>query len=137
MSENRMRIVIDTNVYLSNFIFGGFTSKVCSDCFETQEVFISEFIKKEISQKLLEKFKYPLEKTKFVLKTIELVTQEVVPTNLLPDVCRDKDDNAVLQLCQFVNAEFLITGDKDLLILENFKSTRIVTPRLFFEAMNL
>ena len=115
-----MRIVIDTNVYLSNFIFGGFTAKVCSDCFETHQVFISGFIKNEVSEKLKEKFKYPAAKISFVIRTIELVTTEVEPTNNLPDICRDKDDDAILQLCEYANADFLITGDKDLLILENF-----------------
>ncbi len=130
-----MKIVLDTNVYLSNFIFGGLTAQVCTFCFEKCAVFISPFIKDEITEKLAGKFQYPAEKIQFVLQTLALVTRETTPSNSLPDVCRDPDDNAILQLCQFVEADFLITGDKDLLVLENFGKTKILNPRAFFEAV--
>jgi uncharacterized protein len=126
-----MRIVLDTNIYLSNFIFGGLTARVCTVCFEEHTVYISPFIKTEITQKLSVKFAYPTDKIAFVLKTIALVTQEVLPDNPMPDICRDADDNAILQLCAFIKADFLITGDKDLLILNTFGETKIIKPSVF------
>ncbi len=57
----------------------------------------------------------------------------VTPDIPLPDVCRDKDDNHVLQLAGFMKADFIITGDKDLLVLNRYQSTSIVTPRAFYD----
>lgn len=60
-----------------------------------------------------------------------LVTQEVVPNNQMPTICRDANDNAILQLCEYVNADYLLTGDKDLLVLNNFGNTKILKPSAF------
>jgi len=43
------------------------------------------------------------------------------------DLCRDDKDNFLLALAKDSNADFLITGDKDLLILKKFEDTSIVT----------
>ena len=54
----------------------------------------------------------------------------------LPDignVCREPDDNHVLAAALVVNAEFIVTGDKDLLTLGQYKKTRIVLAQAFVE----
>ncbi len=130
-----MRLVLDSNIYLSNFVFGGLTARVCTLCFEEHEVFISPYIKAELSDKLTNKFGYPPEKTAFVFQTIALVTQEVVPDNPMPTACRDVKDNAILQLCAYIDADYLITGDKDLLILNDFGTAKIVKPSAFAEVI--
>jgi predicted nucleic acid-binding protein len=47
-------------------------------------------------------------------------------------LCRDKDDVHILGLAQRSLAEYIITGDKDLLDLVKYKSAKIVTPREFW-----
>jgi putative PIN family toxin of toxin-antitoxin system len=42
-------------------------------------------------------------------------------------VCRDKKDNFLLSLAKDAKADYLITGDKDLLVLKTFENTQIVT----------
>lgn len=42
-------------------------------------------------------------------------------------VCRDPDDDYLLAICMDGNADFLLTGDSDLLILSSFGQTRILT----------
>lgn len=42
------------------------------------------------------------------------------------NVCRDKKDNFLLALCTDGKADFLITGDEDLLVLKKFKKTSIL-----------
>lgn len=46
-------------------------------------------------------------------------------------VCRDPDDDHLLALCKDGQADVLITGDKDLLVLGHFGSTRIIAPSHF------
>lgn len=50
-------------------------------------------------------------------------------------ICRDADDNQVLDLCVAGNADFLITGDKDLLILKKLDKTLIVPPAEFLKIL--
>ncbi|MEL7535272.1 MAG: putative toxin-antitoxin system toxin component, PIN family, partial [Bacteroidota bacterium] len=55
------------------------------------------------------------------------------PHTELPDICRDHDDNNVLQLAESTYAEYLITGDKDLLVLEDYKGIKVMNPRRFLD----
>lgn len=41
--------------------------------------------------------------------------------------CRDEKDNFLLNLAVDGNADYLITGDKDLLVLEKIEKTKILT----------
>lgn len=42
-------------------------------------------------------------------------------------ICRDPKDDFILSLCKDGNADYLITGDKDLLVLNPFENTKIMT----------
>ena len=48
-------------------------------------------------------------------------------------ICRDPKDNFLLELARDGNADYLLTGDKDLLIIEKFGKTKIVSIADFFE----
>ena len=52
----------------------------------------------------------------------------------LPDIgpaCRDPNDDHVLATAVAVQADVIVTGDKDLLTLGQFRTVRIVTARDF------
>lgn len=91
-----MKIVIDTNVYLSHFRFGGLPTRVCLFCLEEADVFVSDFLVAEILRVLAEKFALPIDQLNFVSETLAQATQHVTPTNPLPTRCRDPDDNYVV-----------------------------------------
>ncbi|TNF41040.1 MAG: putative toxin-antitoxin system toxin component, PIN family [Cytophagales bacterium] len=44
------------------------------------------------------------------------------------NVCRDPNDNKFLDLAYISEAQFLISGDNDLLILDQFHQTEIISP---------
>ena len=52
---------------------------------------------------------------------------EIIEVNCSVNTCRDKKDNFLLALAKESNADFLITGDKDLLVLNQFEETKIIT----------
>lgn len=127
MTTNIMvKIVLDTNTILSGTVFGGMVEVVIDLIIENKlQLFISQHLIKEVLEKL-NKFKASeasISKTMTVLETGELVTPSIKIT-----VCRDPEDNFVLELAQTCNADYLIIRDKDLLDLPNqkWKKTKIV-----------
>ena len=52
-------------------------------------------------------------------------------------VCRDPDDDIFLTAACNAQASLIVTGDKDLLELKNFKSVRIVTAREYLDMMKV
>lgn len=53
------------------------------------------------------------------------------------DLCRDQKDNFLLSLAIDGNADYLLTGDDDLLVLKEVNKTRIMKIADFFDSMNL
>lgn len=86
----------------------------------------------ETFEKLITKFEFPLAIANELLNTLLHTTILLKPDNELPTICRDKDDNNVLQLAVFSDADYIITGDKDLLVLMSFHNTKIISPREFY-----
>ena len=50
-------------------------------------------------------------------------------------IAPDPKDSYLLAMAEAGNADFLVTGDKELLSLKHHKSTRIVTPAAMIEAL--
>jgi putative PIN family toxin of toxin-antitoxin system len=54
-------------------------------------------------------------------------TGKVYQINEVPKVCRDPKDDFLLELAKISNADYLVTGDKDLIEIDNFHGTAIVS----------
>ena len=130
-----MRIVLDTNMLISAFLFKGLSASVYDYCVSHTEVHLSEWIIAEFLEKLENKFNVDSE----VRKAIEEVVRERAkvsdPSISLPTICRDKDDNHVLRIAESISADFIVTGDKDLLVLKEYQKTKMVTPRVFSDTV--
>jgi len=61
--------------------------------------------------------------------------QIVTIPNLLQVVPRDPDDNMVLECALAGNAQYIVTGDKDLLVLKKFREIQIVRAADFLEVL--
>ena len=57
----------------------------------------------------------------------EISSFELTPVQTVVTVCRDPKDNFLLALCQDGAADFLLTGDQDLLVLGQFGRTRLIS----------
>lgn len=95
------------------------------------------------SQELLDEFLEVARRPKFrrffstsdieeILETIEEYA-EFVKVQTKIEVCRDTKDNFLLSLSVDGNADILLTGDKDLLDLNNFGETKIITISSFLK----
>ena len=69
---------------------------------------------------------FPSTRIEEILETIEEFADFVDVTTVV-DICRDPKDNFLLSLCVDGQADFLLTGDKDLLDLTVFENTSIMT----------
>ena len=58
-----------------------------------------------------------------------------IPVPLAAEVCRDPDDIKILGLAVASNADYIVTGDKDLLVLKSFQNIPILTPRSFSDIL--
>jgi uncharacterized protein len=131
---NTTSIVFDTNVLISAFVFKKFAGDVYQYCAERYSLYTSEWILAELSRKLASpKFKIPPVLQDAILLQVRADATVLYPTNALPTNSRDLDDNPILQVALFINADFLITGDDDLLELTRIDMVEIIRPRKFFE----
>lgn len=58
----------------------------------------------------------------------QALVEMVVAPPLPQPVCRDPDDDAVLACALAAQADLIVSGDADLLVLKQFQNIRIITP---------
>ena len=126
-----MKLILDTNILVSALIFSGIAADIFDEAVRYHYVFLTENILNEFSNTLQSKLKVPKSDTLRYSKHLRSGFTVVSPDNPMPEVCRDKKDNHLLQLSEFVSANYLITGDKDLLVLDQFGITSIVDMRTY------
>ncbi len=129
MGDSPKKIIIDTNLWISFLISKNYT--------QFDEIIFARKFVLIFSEELLVEFLIVIKRPKFrrffteedtenLIETIQEYA-EFIAVKSEVRVCRDEKDNFLLALSKDSNADFLITGDNDLLELSEFESTRIVT----------
>lgn len=133
MTKKSIKVIFDTNVLIS-FLIGKNLSNLRDHISDsTVIVIITSQLLTELelvtSREKLKKY-FPKDK---VTELIDLLKKigENVEISPLHTINRDPKDNFLLDLIEFSNADYLITGDKDLLELNPFKTTKIISPTEF------
>ena len=127
-------VVLDTNIFISAILYKGTPFKVLQLCIVKNEIRIA--ISPELLAELIGKLKY---KFGIANQTLENLKTEIESGALyvLPEyktrICRDADDNAIIDLAICAKAGFIITGDKDLLSIKTYKKIKILTAAEFLE----
>lgn len=129
--------VVDTNVLVSALVFKRKPEQVISRILQFGHFLFSDDTLEElldvlgrprfskyISDEIINDYIKLLDSFSIYLKPSEKIT-----------ACRDPKDNMILELAVAGKAEFIITGDQDLLVLNPFRHVRIVTPADFLEIM--
>lgn len=133
MKNKEVKVIFDTNVWIS-FLIGKRLAKIkqyISDgsiTIITTEQLLTE-IKIVTNREKLKKY-FPEESVKELVELLETIaiTVEIKPTHFIN---RDTKDNFLLDLIDYSKADYLVTGDKDLLAHNPFKSAKILTPAEF------
>lgn len=130
-----VRVTIDTNLYISGLLFGGTSAILLESAADGHlRPLISLPILEEIERKLLTRFQKSPSTVAAVIHGLLEIAELVIPDLALDAVPRDPDDNRILECAVAGHADFIVTGDKDLLSLRSFDNIPIVTARQFLDA---
>jgi len=128
-----MRVILDTNVILAAFAGRGLAHALFELCLEKHEMIISEHILSEVQRNLQKKLKMPKDKILMIAEYLKEFCTFGSYKRLGKEACRDVDDVKILGLSEAAKPDYIITGDKDLLVLKKFHCVPIITPREFWE----
>lgn len=137
MENKSLKVIFDTNIWISfligkrlrsirDYITDGSISIIVTEQLLTE-------IKLVTSRKKLKKY-FP---QKSVLELVEFLETIAINVEISPIhfVNRDPKDNFLLDLIDFSQADYLVTGDKDLLEHNPFLTAKILTPKEFDEEL--
>ena len=128
-----MRIVIDTNIVASAIFFGGRPR-------ELLELLLQHELSAFITQEIIEEYQGTIEylQNEYPSKRIKVpLTQIIAACNMIETtsevkVCRDPDDDKFFACALDSRSLYIVSGDKDLLAVKQYKDVQAVTVAQFF-----
>ena len=133
------RVVLDTSVLISALLFKGELSRLVVQW--QMGVFIP-VISKETFEELEAVLGYP----KFRLSNEEkrlILGEEILPffevmevREKINGICRDPADDKFISCAVSAGADFIVTGDKDLMTVKRYRSVKIVSASDFLKMMD-
>ncbi len=112
-----MKILIDTNVLISAFVFGGNARRLMVELFDsTHDLYVSEYIDVEFRDKLSQKWPDKAERVYSLFHEIPFIFCKSTRDEL--GELRDKKDIPVLSDAVYNGVDIILTGDKDFLEAE-------------------
>jgi len=128
----------DTNVLISGIFWRGSPRQVIHLARQGQvQVVTCQALLDELRGVLVREdkpFHLSEEEANRVINDVVTYVHLVEPTRQIT-VCHDPDDNLVLACALAGQAEYIVTGDPDLLTLEEFEGMKIVTVREFLSTL--
>jgi len=134
-SQKQSRVIVDTNIWIS-FLVG-------KELHNLKDLIVNERVKIIISEQLIRELKLVTSRTKLkkyfeedkvsdLLSLLDIIAEKIRIGKIDP-ICRDPKDDFLLALAKESKANYLITGDKDLLHIKIYGRTKIVTAKEFNE----
>ena len=133
-----MRVVVDTNVFVSSF-FGGIPRKIV-DLWKKGQIILC--LSKPIVEEYVEVLRRLGLQNEIELKELMGLFAQgpgilfSARTPRLKIVDKDPDDNKFIECAVALNATYVVSGDKSLLGVGGYMGISIVTPRQFMDAIN-
>ena len=136
-----MRLILDTNVIVSALIQRSYPY------FIVDRVLVDTSLQICLSEKLFNEYLDVLNRDKFnrfpdfqiraqlLLADIESRSLIFKPT-ITVDLISDEADNRLLELAESCQADYIVTGNTRDFIMSNYKGTKIIAPKEFFDMLN-
>lgn len=129
-----MRLVLDTNVLVSAFLWQGTPGRLIELAAENEiQLFTSRTLLDELAAALAKrKLAKPVLATRLtsdqMLHNYRRLATRVTARQFARQVSRDADDDAVLACALAASANLIVSGDDDLLVLKHFQGIPVATP---------
>ena len=131
-----MRVVIDTNVWVSRLLLAdSMAGQAVNAALASSEVVVSDPLVEELadvlSREKFDRYVSLADREEFLRRVLQVATTVPVFTEVAE--CRDADDNRLLALALDSESDYIVTGDQDLLTMSPWRGIEIVSPRAFLE----
>ncbi len=128
-----MKILFDTNVIISCFVSQGYSFEVIKDAAGKYEVYYTEYLLKEARKILSTKFPLSQEAIDSIITIVKKQFIEGKTATTVEKISRDQKDDQILADAVTNKIDVIITGDKDLLELKNYKGIKIIMPKDYWK----
>jgi putative PIN family toxin of toxin-antitoxin system len=132
-----IKIVIDTNIYISAVFWGGKPREIV-DLGRDEKIliFTSSEIENEIVEKLRTKFRLDEDEIKNILLDFSTFT---IPTEVsvnVDAVSEDSEDNKFIECALTCNADFIVSGDRHLLKIKEYAGIKVLRASEFLSIIS-
>jgi len=133
-----IRVVADTNIYISALMFGGVPGVVVDlGLARLVQLVASPALLDELDEKLRLKFRVEAQDAAAIRRRLESAADLVAPDFVVDAVADDPDDNRILECAVAGRADAIVSGDRHLLRLRSYRTVPILTARQFLESAGL
>lgn len=138
-----MKVVIDVNVWISGLLWGGVPAKILRLAFDQK---ITSYVSAELIRELEVTLRRPKFETRLAKRNQTTEGLLVIATTLSKFVdindltfaeLRDPADAKILSTAIAAQAQALITGDRDLLVLQSVQNIPMLTPTQFLSFISI
>jgi putative PIN family toxin of toxin-antitoxin system len=129
------RVVLDTNVLISSFFWKGPSRHIVDLAIANKiKSITSPEILEEVEAVLYEDFpQVPYDKIEGVIRDILSYSQLIIPQQIMVKRLRDLKDTKIIACAVSAKADYIVTGDKDLLVLKKYGGIQISNPKTFLD----
>ncbi|MEA3359480.1 MAG: putative toxin-antitoxin system toxin component, PIN family [Thermodesulfobacteriota bacterium] len=129
-----LRVVVDTNVYISAIFWGGKPRHIIDLGRDGKiQIFTSEDIEQEILNKLITKFGLNSGDADKIMVDFSTFTKPIRVSRRIHVVKDDPDDDKFIECAVECSAEFIVSGDNHLLKKKKYKGIDIVNAATFLK----
>jgi putative PIN family toxin of toxin-antitoxin system len=131
-----MRVVPDTNLLISAFLFGGIPREILHGCIQGEpRLVISETILDELQGVLRrQRFGLTADRVRAIVYEVSTIGDIVTTFTKVKVISEDPSDNAVLECALDGKADHIVTGDGHLLELGDYRGIGIMDPRRYVDS---
>ena len=130
--KTKFRVIVDTNCWIS-FLIGRRLSKLVDLLSNERIQIICDELLAEIREVTARpKFAkyFPAKDVESLIEFMQIIGETFEPTQTVK-LCRDEADDYLLALAIEAHAHYLVTGDQDLLVLQEIGTCRIIDAATF------
>lgn len=130
-----MKIVLDTNVFISGIFFSGSPAQILKAWKEQKiQIVLSKEILDEYQRVAGElSAKFPSVDIEPIIELLTIYGEVVETAGISVTVCEDPDDNMFLECAIASNSKIIVSGDNHLLKISGYQGIDVLKPREFID----